>query len=187
GWKSSTESDDSDSPLRRESPRWVPRAVRVTARLRPLRFHCRQTEALFLHQLRYFLGLSGCFGIQCYAQAGAPKVKLIRRIDFWHLLVALLSVTAITVAYVKWLGVTNHTTVAVSYLLVVLFVAATSPLWVAITTSFAAMLALNFFFLPPIGALTIADAQNWIALFAFLAVSLVASRLSTTARDRQRE
>ena len=31
-----------------------------------------------------------------------------------------------------------------------------------------AMLALNFFFLPPIGTFTIADPQNWIALVAFL-------------------
>jgi len=49
------------------------------------------------------------------------------------------------------------------------------------------MLAFNFFFFPPIGTLTIADPQNWIALFAFLAVSLVASRLSAVARERQRE
>ena len=42
----------------------------------------------------------------------------IRRIDLTHLMVALFSVAGITAAYVKWLGVTNHTTVAVSYLLV---------------------------------------------------------------------
>ena len=111
----------------------------------------------------------------------------IRRIDFSHLLVALVGVAGITAVYVTWLGVTNHTTVAVSYLLVVLFAAASSPLWVAIVTSLVAMLAFNFFFLPPVGALTVADPQNWIALVAFLAVSLVASRLSALARDRQRE
>ena len=49
------------------------------------------------------------------------------------------------------------------------------------------MLCFNFFFLPPIGALTIADPHNWIALFAFLAVSLVASNLSAVARERTRE
>ena len=55
------------------------------------------------------------------------------------------------------------------------------------STSFAAMLAFNFFFLPPVGTLTIADPQNWIALFAFLAVSLVASNLSAVARARTQE
>lgn len=100
---------------------------------------------------------------------------------------ALLSVAGVTAVYAGWLGTTNHTTVAVSYLLVVLFVAASSSLWVAITTSLVAMLAFNFFFFPPVGSFTIAEPQNWIALFAFLAVSLVASRLATVARDRQRE
>ena len=33
----------------------------------------------------------------------------------------------------------------------------------------------------------IADPQNWVALFAFLAVSLVASNLSAVARDRTQE
>src|SRR3954464_15818032 len=73
------------------------------------------------------------------------------------------------------------------FLIVVLLVAATSPLWAAVTTSFAAVLAFNFFFLPPIGTLTIADPQNWIALFSLLVVSLVASNLSAIARARTRE
>ena len=42
----------------------------------------------------------------------------------------------------------------------------------------------NYFFLPPVGTFTIADPQNWVALFAFLAVSLVASNLSAVARAR---
>ncbi len=71
--------------------------------------------------------------------------------------------------------------------MVVLLVAATSRLRVAVATSVAAMLCINFFFLPPIGALTIADPQNWAALFAFLAVSLVASNLSSVARARTHE
>ena len=49
------------------------------------------------------------------------------------------------------------------------------------------MLCLNFFFLPPVGTFTIADPQNWVALFAFLAVSLVASNLSAVARARTQE
>ena len=53
--------------------------------------------------------------------------------------------------------------------------------------SIVAMLAFNFFFLPPVGAFVIADPQNWVALFAFLAVSLVASNLSAVARDRTQE
>jgi two-component system sensor histidine kinase KdpD len=71
--------------------------------------------------------------------------------------------------------------------LLLLFVAASSRLWVAMTVSVAAALAFNFFFLPPVGTLAIADPQNWMAFVTFLVVSLVASRLSSAARDRQRE
>ncbi len=110
-----------------------------------------------------------------------------RRPDLTHLFWALASVAAITTISVEWLHITNPTTVALSYLLVVLFTAASSRLWVAVTTSIAAMLCVNYFFLPPVSTFTIAEPHNWIALFAFLVVSLVASRLSSVARDRQRE
>jgi two-component system sensor histidine kinase KdpD len=49
------------------------------------------------------------------------------------------------------------------------------------------MVSFNFFFLPPVRTLTIADPQNWVALFTFLAVSLVASNLSSMARSRTEE
>jgi len=39
----------------------------------------------------------------------------------------------------------------------------------------------------PVGTFTIADPQNWVALFAFLTVALVASNLSSVARDRADE
>jgi two-component system, OmpR family, sensor histidine kinase KdpD len=84
-------------------------------------------------------------------------------------------------------GVTNATTVALSYLLVVLFVASLGDILSAVVTSVAAMLCFNYFFLPPVGTFTVADPQNWIALFAFLAVSVVASRLSTAARAKAQE
>jgi len=100
---------------------------------------------------------------------------------------ALAAVALVTVVYVRWLHVTNATTVALTFLLVVLVSATTSTLWVAATTSVVAMLTFNFFFLPPVGTFTIADPQNWVALFAFLAVSLVASNLSSQARARARE
>src|SRR6201989_1398220 len=78
-------------------------------------------------------------------------------------------------------------TAAMAFLIVVLIVAATSPLWVAVITSFAAVIAFNYFFLPPVGTLTIADPQNWAALIALLIVSLVGSNLSAVARARTQE
>ncbi len=107
--------------------------------------------------------------------------------DVRKLLVGGFSVGLITALFVRWPQISNAATVALSFLIVVLLTAATARLWVAVTTSVVAMLAFNFFFLPPVGTLTIADPQNWIALLAFLAVSLVASNLSAVARDRTQE
>jgi len=107
--------------------------------------------------------------------------------DVLHALGSLAAVAAVTVAYTRWLHVGNTTTVALSFLLIVLVAAATSHLWVAALASIVAMISLNFFFLPPVGTLTIVDPQNWVALLSFIAVSLVASNLSSTARARRDE
>ena len=88
--------------------------------------------------------------------------------------------------YVSWLHV-NETTVALTFLLVVLFIAARWGLSNAVFTSLLSTLALNFFFLPPVGQFTIADPENWIALGAFLVTALVSSRLSERARAEARE
>ena len=58
----------------------------------------------------------------------------------------------------------NAATVSTALLMVVLLVAASSRLWVAVTTSVVAMLAFNIAFLPPVGTLVISDPQNWVAL-----------------------
>jgi K+-sensing histidine kinase KdpD len=100
---------------------------------------------------------------------------------------ALLGLAVATIAYREWLHVTNATTVALTFLMVVLLVAAYARLRTAIATSLAAMLFFNYFFLPPVGTLFIADLHNLIALFAFLTVSLVASNLSEVARARTHE
>ena len=81
----------------------------------------------------------------------------------------------------------STTTVSLAFLLVVLATATIGRLWSAIVVALAAMLALNFFFLPPLGTLTVADPQNWIALFAFLVVALIASNLSAAAQARASE
>ena len=97
------------------------------------------------------------------------------------------AVAVVTLVFVLWLHVSNAATVSTTFLMIILVVAATSRLWIAVATSIAAMLCFNFFFLPPVGTWTIADPQNWVALFAFLAVSLVASNLSAVAHARTQE
>lgn len=81
----------------------------------------------------------------------------------------------------------NATTVGFAYLLLILIVASTSGFLEAALSSLLATLLFNFFFLPPVGTFTVADPQNWVALFSFLAISLIASRLSTKAKARASE
>ena len=99
----------------------------------------------------------------------------------------LLGVTAITVCYKFWIIGVNATTVALSFLLVVLFTAAGQGIGPALLASIGGMLCFNFFFLPPVGTLTIHDPQNWVALFAFLITAIIASQLSSAARRRASE
>ena len=69
----------------------------------------------------------------------------------------------------------NHTTVALTLLLYVLFIAGRWGLSNAVFTSILSTLAINFFFLPPIGKFTIADPQNWVSLSAFLVTAILSS------------
>jgi len=94
---------------------------------------------------------------------------------------------ATVVASLRTLRDVSPTTVSLTLLLVVLGTATLARLRVAIVVSVVAMLTLNFFFLPPIGAFTIADPQNWIALFVFLIVAVIGSNLSAAAQARARE
>jgi two-component system, OmpR family, sensor histidine kinase KdpD len=97
-------------------------------------------------------------------------------------LLALLIVAGITVFFRNALPHVNQTTVALSFLLAILAVSAVWGMAVSVFMSVIAMLAFNYFFLPPLGALTIADPQNWVALFAFLVTSITGSRLSSRIR-----
>src|SRR3981081_4481919 len=90
---------------------------------------------------------------------------------------ALLVITGITLFYLHILKV-NQTTVALTFLLAILAVSAVWGMAVAIFMSLAAMLAFNYFFLPPVGTFTIADPQNWVALLAFLLTAIFGSQLS---------
>jgi two-component system sensor histidine kinase KdpD len=98
---------------------------------------------------------------------------------------AALLLAAIVCAY-HFLARANTTTVALTLLLLVL-VLARWGLRYAVVTSIAATLCYNFFFLPPVGTLTIADPQNWLTLFAFLATSVVGSRLAEQARREAKQ
>ena len=75
----------------------------------------------------------------------------------------------------------NATTAALTFVIAVLIVSSSWGLWPALFMTVVAMLAFNYYFLPPIGKLTIADPQNWVALAAFLIAAFMASQLAERA------
>lgn len=97
---------------------------------------------------------------------------------------SLVIVAGITLVYFRIITNVNTTTIALTFLLAILGIATKWGLLEAIVASVIGMLCFNFFFLPPVGKLTIADPQNWVALFAFLVTAVVASQLSASARKR---
>src|SRR5580704_11073471 len=92
-------------------------------------------------------------------------------------------VAGITLCYHKALPV-NATTVSLTFLLAILAVSTFWGMAVAVAMSVAAMLAFNYFFLPPTGTFRVADPENWVALLAFLVVAVISSHLSTRARQK---
>jgi two-component system sensor histidine kinase KdpD len=100
-----------------------------------------------------------------------------------RLAASLAGVAAVTLVAHRFVTV-NATTVGFAYLVLVLLIASTWGFIESAIASIAATLAFNFVFLPPVGTFTIADPQNWVALFSFLTTSLIASRLSTEAKRR---
>jgi two-component system sensor histidine kinase KdpD len=94
-------------------------------------------------------------------------------------------VFAIVLVYRK-IGGVNPTIVALTFLIGVLMVSTTWGLRRAVFMAVVSTLAFNYYFLPPLGTFTIADPQNWAALFAFLVTGVIASQLSERARRAAR-
>ncbi len=73
----------------------------------------------------------------------------------------------------------NQTTVALAFLVLVLVTASRWRLVYAVFASVLCTLLYNFFFLPPVGRLTVDDPRNWVALAAFLCSGVLVSHLAT--------
>ena len=56
-----------------------------------------------------------------------------------------------------------------------------------LSTGVASVLAINWFFVPPTGTLTIDDSRGWISLGVFAVTAVITSRLTAEARTRRRE
>src|SRR5579884_1951872 len=146
-----------------------------------------ENPLLFL-RCSFFQPLLGCFGHGVYY----AQLSIANRIDeslhvkgllnqIIRFVASAVVVSIVGFVYFRWLHV-NPATVGFTFLLVILFISAAWGLRYAIFAALLATIAYNYFFLPPLFRFTIADPQNWIALFAFLVTAISASHLSERAR-----
>jgi two-component system sensor histidine kinase KdpD len=98
-----------------------------------------------------------------------------------------LAIVAVITFFFRHARDVNQTTIALTLLLAILAVSAVWGMAVSVFMSVAAVLSFNYFFLPPVGTFTIADPQNWVALFAFLVTSIMGSQLSARIRKEADE
>src|SRR4051794_4700717 len=75
----------------------------------------------------------------------------------------------------------------VAYLLAVLVVSTYVGFAAGLLTALLSTVAFNFFHLPPLYHLTVADSEYWVALAAFVIAAAVASRVADVARSTARD
>jgi two-component system sensor histidine kinase KdpD len=97
-----------------------------------------------------------------------------------YVLITLVAILIVAV-YRRVLHV-NQTTVALTFLVLVMLVATRWRVTYSVYLSLLCTALYNFFFLPPIGTLTISDPQNWVTLGAFLVASVLVSHLADGER-----
>ena len=73
------------------------------------------------------------------------------------------------------------------YLVLVIAVAVVGGLWPALAAAVVASLLLNYYFTPPLHTFTVAEANNALALFVFLAVAVVVAALVERVERRTRQ
>jgi two-component system, OmpR family, sensor histidine kinase KdpD len=108
-----------------------------------------------------------------------------RRLSGW--LVSVFLVAAVTGAIELLKSHVPVLSLGVLYIFAVLPIATVWGMSYAIAVAVASMLAFNFFFLPPLYTLTLADSRNWFALAVFLVTAVVVSELASRSRRRARE
>ena len=96
------------------------------------------------------------------------------------------SAVVLLAAYVGVRVHVNFSTIGFLDLLVVVLVAMLAGFWEATVTSLAALICLNYFFIPPVYTFYVADPQNWVALITFESAALLVSRLSIQMEQQAR-
>jgi two-component system, OmpR family, sensor histidine kinase KdpD len=115
------------------------------------------------------------------AVATRPKVEPLRVEHYFGSGAAVAVALGIGLLLQKFIAVQS---ISLVFLTAVLASAIAWGLWPSLFAAIASVLAYNFFFLPPLYTFTVADPENVVALFFFLAVALIVSNLTAATRSQ---
>lgn len=115
------------------------------------------------------------------------SLKRILQQTWMGYVIAALGIMAVTVILHPFHSEINSTTIALAFLLDVLFAAILWGSGPALVAAVLGMLSFNFFFLPPVRTFIISDPQNWIALATFFTTAIAVGQLSARAKRRAAE
>ncbi len=112
---------------------------------------------------------------------GAKTGQWGRPLDY---LLVLLMVAGITAAGVSLQTVLSLSNMALLYLLPVMVAASLFSLRAGLFAGLASSIAYNFFFLPPVGSLTVSNPENVVTVVVLLSVAFATSQLAARVRDQ---
>src|SRR4051794_28045760 len=119
---------------------------------------------------------------------GSKLLLTSRRPDPVTAALIVLAATALSTALIYPLkAAAPVVSLGVVYLLAVLVVSTYVGLAAGLLTALLSTVAFNFFHLPPLYRLTLADSEYWVALAAFVIAAAVASRVADVARSTARD
>ena len=98
----------------------------------------------------------------------------------------LVAISLITLVYYRQILLAKTTTVVLTFLLAILIASAVWGLGVSVFMSVAAMMCVDYFFLPPVGTFNINDQEDWVTLFSFLVTAVIGSELSRARAARHK-
>lgn len=81
----------------------------------------------------------------------------------------------------------NSTAAGMVYLVLVVWSATQAGIWLSLYVAILCAFAFDYFFLPPFHNLRLAGAQEWVAMFSFVACCLVVGRVAERARRQTRQ
>ncbi|HEY1348269.1 MAG TPA: ATP-binding protein [Ktedonobacteraceae bacterium] len=112
------------------------------------------------------------------------KWRILWRRTLWDTLLALIGACAMTMILYGLHLYPRIPNISLVYLLVVLVLASTRGLYPAILSSVVAFLSFDFFLVQPFYTFTIAQPEEWLALFTFLCTAMITGQMAAALRQR---